>query len=188
MNPILVAALRFIVGGRELKIVVWVMVALIMLPAMGVVVIAETPQALLDEIFGSSANATADNPAPTGIAILGDFRYPGDNYALGNCTYWAFARRGQVGLPIPNTWGNANTWDDRAGLDGYTVDHTPTQSAIMETDRGALGHVGFVESVDPDGTWHISEMNVLGLYIVDHKNMPAASAVNYNFIHTKVGS
>ena len=48
---------------------------------------------------------------------------------------------------------------------------------------GGLGHVAFVESVDPDGTWHISEMNVLGLDVVDNKTMPATATAGFNFIH-----
>jgi surface antigen len=186
MNQALLVVLKFITSGKELKIVFWTLLALILIPAMGIVAIANTPAALLQELLGgSSASASTENPAPSGIAILGDFTYPGDLYAAGNCTYWAYARRAQVSLKIPNTWGNANTWDDRAAVDGYVVDHTPAPFAVFQTDRGSLGHVGFVESVDPDGTWHISEMNVLGLYIVDHKALSPAAAVNYNFIHTK---
>lgn len=186
MQAILIV-FRFFCGGKELKIVGGVLLGLILLPAMALVVIASTPQALLDELFGSSrANAetySTVNPAPEGVKILADYTYPGDNYAPGNCTYWVFARRAMVGLAIPNTFGNANTWDDRARAQGYAVDNTPTQYAIMQTDRGKLGHVAFVESVDQDGTWHISEMNVLGLFIVDHKSYPASSAASYTFIH-----
>lgn len=189
MMQAIIIVFRFFFGGKELKIVGGVLLALILLPAMAVVVIASTPQALLDQLFASTpANAEAYstvNPAPEGVKILADYTYPGDNYAPGNCTYWVFARRAMVGQPIPNTFGNANTWDDRARNQGYVVDHIPSQYAIMQTDRGNLGHVAFVESVDLDGTWHISEMNVLGLFIVDHKAFPASAAANYTFIHNK---
>lgn len=186
--------LRFVLPKRELKVLLWAMMALIMLPALGMTVIANAPASVLESIFGTSnydssitSPASSANPAPSGIAILGSFYYPGDGYALGNCTYWVYARRAQVGEPIPNTWGNAATWAPHAKADGYVVDHTPTQYAIMQAPYVAegLGHVAFVESVDPDGTWHISEMNVLGLYIVDHKAMPASAAAQYNFIHEK---
>ena len=39
---------------------------------------------------------------------------PGNTYAWGNCTWWAYAMRRWANSPIPNTWGNANTWDDNA--------------------------------------------------------------------------
>jgi len=109
--------------------------------------------------------------------------YTGNKYAFGNCTYWAAQRRAQISKPIPNTWGDAYLWAGRARADSYLVDHTPTPGAIMQTSGGALGHVAFVESVDGDGTWHISEMNVIGLNQVDYRAMPAAAAAYYNFIH-----
>lgn len=118
----------------------------------------------------------AQSPAPTV-----------DLYAWGNCTWWAAMRRSQVGQPIPNSWGNAASWAYRAIRDGYVVDHHPAPGAIMQlagTDYG-LGHVAFVEGVDPDGTWHISEMNVLGLDLIDNKTEPPAAAANFYFIHGK---
>src|SRR5579884_1148394 len=107
--------------------------------------------------------------------------YPDDLYDWGNCTWWVSIRRSQINDPIPNTWGNAATWAERAAINGYLVDHTPTPGSIMQISNvdGGLGHVAFVESVDPDGTWHISEMNVLGLDVVDYKAEPQAAANNY---------
>jgi len=108
-----------------------------------------------------------------------------DLYAWGNCTWWVFTKRSEIGDPIPNTWGNATSWSDRAAADGYLVDHQPSPGAIMQisgVDYG-LGHVAFVESVDPDGTWHISEMNVQGLDVVDHQAEPPSAAAHYEFIH-----
>jgi surface antigen len=110
-----------------------------------------------------------------------------DLYAWGNCTWWVFIRRFQIGDSIPNTWGNATNWAYASGRDGYLVDHHPTPGSIMQisgVDYG-LGHVAFVESVDPDGTWHISEMNVQGLDVVDNKAEPASAAAYYSFIHDK---
>lgn len=182
-------ALRILLPTKELKVVLWVMIALIVLPAMGMAVIVNTPAAVLQSIFGTSDYnpVSTVNPAPTGIAILGDFTYPGDMYEPGNCTYWVSARRSQVGEPIPQFWGDATHWADNARKDGYVVDHTPTPNAIMQISGVAngLGHVAFVESVDPDGTWHMSEMNAIGLYIVDHKAMPPSTDNTYNFIHEK---
>jgi surface antigen len=108
----------------------------------------------------------------------------GNSYAWGNCTWWAAKRRAQVDFPIPNSWGNAATWARRAAADGYAVDQTPSPGAIMYfPSRGYLGHVAFVESVSPDGSWLISEMNVRGLGVVSYQTLPAAAAANYNFIH-----
>lgn len=121
--------------------------------------------------------------APVGTIIP----YPQtiDAYAWGNCTRWAATRRAEIGDPIPTSWGNAATWAIRAARDGYLVDRHPTQGSIMQTpySAGGLGHVAFVESVDPDGTWHISEMNAVGLDKVDYRALPASAAAYYSFIH-----
>ncbi|HSX47552.1 MAG TPA: CHAP domain-containing protein [Patescibacteria group bacterium] len=114
--------------------------------------------------------------------------YPGDLYEWGNCTWWVSMRRAQINDPIPNSWGNAATWSTRAVTQNYLVDHNPTVGSIMQisnVDHG-LGHVAFVESVGLDGTWIISEMNTLGLDIVDYKSEPSGSAINFNFIHDKI--
>lgn len=110
-----------------------------------------------------------------------------NDYAWGNCTWWVAIRRSQINDPIPNTWGNAASWADLAADDGYVVNHVPSPGAIMQlpnVDYG-LGHVAFVESVESDGTWNISEMNVLGIDVVDHKSMPAGAAADYYFIHDR---
>ncbi|MGH7239814.1 MAG: CHAP domain-containing protein [Candidatus Saccharimonadales bacterium] len=164
MNPLLV---RASVPKSVTKISLITMSILIGLPVAGVFALTHVKtQAQADSVY----NATS---------------YPGDFYAWGNCTWWASIRRSQTGHPIPNTWGNAATWAERAAADGYAVDHTPTPGSIMQISNvdGGLGHVAFVESVDPDGTWHISEMNVKGLDVVDDKALPASDAANFNFIH-----
>jgi surface antigen len=106
-----------------------------------------------------------------------------DTYFYGQCTYWAALRRQQTGKPIPNNWGNANTWALNAGHVGYTVDHIPAVGAIMQTTAGQFGHVAFVESVSGDGGWTISEMNFKGWDVTDNRKLAAADANNYSFIH-----
>lgn len=111
-----------------------------------------------------------------------------DDYAFGNCTYWVSLLRAGVGKPIPNTWGNAITWAVRAKTDNYLVDQTPSYTAIMVDVNapGGLGHVAFVESVDPtNGNWTISEMNRVGFDEVDTRVLTANSALSYYFIHDK---
>lgn len=114
---------------------------------------------------------------------------PGDTYAWGNCTYWAFAMRLWAKDPIPTTWGNANTWDDRAITDGYEVTHTPRVGSVMQTDAGSFGHVAYVTRVDEKtGVWEISEMNALMLNVVSQRVFTAGAASAYSFISGKIGS
>ena len=113
-----------------------------------------------------------------------------DTYAFGNCTYWVSLLRAQINEPIPNTWGNASTWASRAAKDGYLVDQDPSYGAIMQistVDKG-LGHVAFVESVNPTtGAWTISQMNVVAWNEVNEETYPALAAQQFNFIHQPIG-
>lgn len=113
----------------------------------------------------------------------------GNTYAWGNCTYWTYAMRLWSGYPIPTTWGNANTWDDRARVDGYEVNHTPQVGAVFQTDAGEWGHVAYVKSVDGiTGKWTISEMNAPHLNVVSTRTFAKESAAYYTFIHDKKGA
>jgi len=133
-----------------------------------------------------SASPSAEAAETQGFYMGGPV--PGDTYAWGNCTYWAFAMRLWAGYPIPTTWGNANTWDDRAERDGYVVNHIPKVGAVYQTDAGEFGHVAYVIAVnDTTGQWTISEMNNLGLNMVNTRTFAKESAAYYNFIHDKKG-
>jgi surface antigen len=156
------------------------------LPAIGTVAATPIPHATPAQPAPAPVAPKAQILAPAAVATSPLPQLQTANlYAWGNCTWWASLRRSQTGVPIPNSWGNAATWATRAARDGYVVDHHPSPRAIMQTANSAwgLGHVAFVESVGPDGTWHISEMNVLGLNVVDRKAEPPSLAATYNFIH-----
>jgi surface antigen len=156
----------------EFGIIIFLLLLLLTMPII-------TVMALTHASSTSSANGVYDATS-----------YPGDYYDWGNCTWWVAIRRSQIGEPIPNSWGNAATWASRAQADGYLVDHTPSYGAIMQTpfvDNG-LGHVAFVESVNSDGSWTISEMNVKGLDVVDYRTLSLIEAAGYNFIHINQGT
>ncbi|MCL2094635.1 CHAP domain-containing protein [Candidatus Saccharibacteria bacterium] len=84
-------------------------------------------------------------------------------YAWGNCTWYSYARRRELGLDVRPHWGNAATWAVRATADGFTVNRYPTVGSIMQNVGGVgggLGHVAVVESIDiVNNTLTISEMN-----------------------------
>ncbi len=133
--------------------------------------------------FLSSA-PSAEAAASQGFYMGGPV--PGDTYAWGNCTYWAYAMRRWANDPIPTTWGNANTWDSGAIADNYVVDHMPAVGAVFQTDAGDLGHVAYVTIVKQDtGEWTISEMNNGGLNTVKTRTFAARAALSYTFIHDK---
>ena len=131
-------------------------------------------EVIIESPFISRKRANALYPGPISTT---------DTYYYGQCTYWAALRRQQTGKPIPNDWGNANTWAVNARLAGYQVDHTPAVGTVMQTTAGPFGHVAFVESVGVDGSWTISEMNFKGWDITDSRLFSASQAMQYNFIH-----
>ena len=122
-------------------------------------------------------------------------------YEAGNCT--AYAK--QMRPDIPNDLGDAKDWAiNAATLDpehGFPVDKIPMAGDIavfQPGDHGAFpighkdkfgnpddyGHVAYVESVNNNGTFNISEMNVKGKYVVSRRNnQPVLS--RDRFIHKK---
>ncbi len=107
-----------------------------------------------------------------------------NSYDFGFCTYWASLRREQDGHPIPNNWGNANTWAFNAIAQGFKVGRIPVAGSIMQTTAGPLGHVAYVESVSSiDGSWTISEMNFKGWDVVSTRTLSAKAAKDYSFIY-----
>lgn len=82
----------------------------------------------------------------------------GNRYAFGNCTWYAYERRAQLGRPVGSFWGNAATWGSYAASAGYVVNRDPTVGSLM-VNGGGYGHVAVVESVNPGVSVSISEMN-----------------------------
>jgi len=122
--------------------------------------------------------------APSGYGIYGGIASYGFNgYDFGYCTYWVAARRAQVGEPLPNNLGNASSWAYLARSFGLSVGNTPQQYAAVVLSTVGEGHVGFVESVNADGSANISEMNVSGWDRVDYKTIPATAVDNYSYIY-----
>jgi len=112
----------------------------------------------------------------------------GNGYAFGNCTWYAYERRVQLGLPVGSFWGNASTWAYNAQLAGLLVDGNPAAGAIMQ-NGGGYGHVAIVEAINPGVSISISEMNGYrfggGFNRIGHGDIPWSEAVSgmYRYIH-----
>ena len=139
-----------------------------------------------------SRNPNASNISGSG-ADLGGARLntrlaatAGNRYAYGNCTWYAYERRMQLGRPVGSFWGNASTWASSASAAGYTVNRTPAAGAVLVDRAGFYGHVGVVESVLDNGDIVISEMNNYtygGFNIVNSRTISAGQAGAYLYIH-----
>lgn len=102
---------------------------------------------------------------------------PGANYyAPGNCTWYVADKR-----YVPGGLGDARTWFDRASARGMPVGERPVAGAIAWREPGrTLGHVAYVERVNADGSFTLSEMNYRGLYKISQRTV---SAEGWKFIY-----
>lgn len=103
-------------------------------------------------------------PAPNEQDVTG---YPGNNYALNNCTWYVYNREYQIGNHIPSNLGNGGQWGQTAKAAGYATSSTPKVGDMASFSPGTAGsstlygHVAFVEYVNSDGSYLVSEMNVV---------------------------
>ena len=130
------------------------------------------PSTVLDYNALASNNALAGGSylqvpygaAPAGALIADRFVVAGsgvpavptnhgaDTFPYGQCTWYVASRRDV-------TWGG-NAWVWYAAAAGIRPEgHVPVQGAIVVFDIGWAGHVAYVEHVNPDGSFVISEMN-----------------------------
>lgn len=110
--------------------------------------------------------------------------YGFNGYDYGWCTWHAANRRQQTGRPIPANLGNAISWLSRARSAGLTVGSAPQPGAVIyHKNLGGLGHVAFVESVNKDGSAHVTDMNYPGWGRVTSRTIKPSEFGNYAFIY-----
>ena len=91
--------------------------------------------------------------------------YVNSKFPVGWCTYYVATWRNV-------TWtGDAGWWYDNARAQGYAVGPTPRVGAIMVTWESYLGHVAYVEAVNSDGSWTVSEMNYVAFDVIDWRTI-----------------
>jgi len=97
---------------------------------------------------------------PAAAAAAGPLPATGNGFSYGYCTWWVAHKR-----YIP--WrGNAYQWWWNARSFGFAEGATPRAGAVMVlgiSGSSPQGHVGYVESVNPDGSFVVSEMNWWGV-------------------------
>jgi surface antigen len=111
---------------------------------------------------------------------------PGNTNAWGNCTWYAWERRSEMGRPLPSgALGNAAQWNTSLGAMGYRVDSVPQVGAIFQ-NGGGYGHVGIVEGFQADGSVIVSEMNNYsggGYNGINDRIIPVNQIGMFNYIH-----
>lgn len=117
--------------------------------------------------------------APSGVPEV-SVNHGADTFPYGQCTYYVASRRDV-------TWaGNAWVWFSAAN--GIRPEgHVPVAGAIVVFHTGWFGHVAYIESVNPDGSYSVAEMNFWGngggWGRVDHRTIPANDGAVTGFIY-----
>ena len=124
------------------------------------------------------------NPAafiPTATAGIPEVppSHGGDSFPYGECTYYVATRRNV-------TWsGNAGEWWQNARW-SRPEGEVPVAGAVVVFEGAGYsfdGHVGFVDSVNPDGSFVIQEMNYDGRGVIDQRTIQANDASIVGFIY-----
>ncbi len=118
------------------------------------------PPALYQIVHGSGASSFA-------VKVVGCCLGPfvNNKFPVGWCTYYVATKRNV-------TWnGDAGYWYANASAQGYAVGPTPKVGAIMVTWESWAGHVAYVEAVNPDGSWMVSEMNWAAFDVIDERTI-----------------
>lgn len=123
--------------------------------------------------------ATPAAPAgpPAALQTVG-----GNHFAVGYSTWYVASK-----LSIP-WFGNAIQWWSSAAAYGYAEGQVPRVGAVMVTLEGAVsGHVAYVESVNSDGSWTVSEIKDTAWNVVDTRTIRPGQVPLVGFIYGKTG-
>ena len=116
--------------------------------------------------YSSSSPPTYVNTAVSGA---------GNKFPYGYCTWWVAHKRF-----VP--WnGNAWQWWYNAQQFGFAEGQVPQVGAIMVQGiswSSPVGHVAYVESVNPDGSFTVSEMNYGRWGVVDYRTIKSTAGLD----------
>jgi surface antigen len=114
----------------------------------------------------------------------------GNAYEFSQCTWWAYTRRHQLGLPVGSHFGNGDQWADSAKRLGYWVDNAPRHvgdvmvfAAGQDGSDAFYGHVAIVESIAKDGSITTSESGAVLNGRTVSRTFSAKQAAEHLFIH-----
>ena len=103
-----------------------------------------------------------------------------NTFPYGQCTYYVASRRDV-------SWGG-NAWAWYRNAAGIRPEgHVPVEGSIVVFGIGWFGHVAYVEHVNPDGSFLVSEMNYYanggGWGLVDRRTISANDGTILGFIY-----
>ncbi len=131
---------------------------------------AAKAQAVREQAAQVAAMATSIHAYSPGASV-------GNHFSPGYCTWYVANRR-----PIP-WFGNAIEWFTNARAYGFPEGGAPAVGAVMVTGESSAGHVAYVESVNADGSWTVSEMNFAGWGVVSRRTIQRGQVPVIGFIY-----
>jgi surface antigen len=100
-----------------------------------------------------------------------------NHFSYGYCTWYVANKR------YAPWFGNAGEWYANAQPYGFAEGPTPKVAAIMVANNAPIGHVAYVESVNADGSFVVSEMNYKAWNMVDYRTISSGSPEIIGFIY-----
>lgn len=116
---------------------------------------------------------------PTPKLVIRTVLSTNDGFPFGQCTYYVATKRS-----IP--WGgNAGQWYYEAQAYGFKVGSAPAVGAIMVSYEGnPSGHVSYMERLNSDGSFTVSEMNYAGAWgMVTYRTLRLGDTYIVGFIY-----
>lgn len=102
-----------------------------------------------------------------------------DSYDFGECTWYVCSTLSWV----PDGLGNAADWYANAQAQGYDVGGVAVAGAVVVFGAGHgysdFGHVAIVETVNPDGSFLVSEMNYSAWDVIDRRTTTYYDALGF---------
>ncbi len=136
-----------------------------------------TTRSTASPVSPRSSSSTASSGSSARPAVVTWAPSSGNRFAFGYCT-WYVANR----VHVP--WlGNASAWFGQAQAYGWRTGQTPAAGAIMVTMESGWGHVAYVESVGPGGSWTVSEMNYKAWDVVSSRTISPGQVPLLGFIY-----
>lgn len=135
-------------------------------------------QAIADAAVRARALALAQAAPQAAVPAKWSGAGPWPNhFTYGYCTWYVANRR-----YVP-WFGNAIDWWPNARPYGAAEGQQPRVGAVMVTRESGYGHVAYVEAVNGDGSWTVSEMNFVGWNQVDQRTIRPGQVPLVGFIY-----
>lgn len=161
------------VGGQYLAYMGWAAAGVAGMSTVGLSCqTSTTTSSVQDDIANANVGKVVVEATPPGLPATFD------SYPWGQCTYWA-----AMHLTVPPFLGNAADWWANAAAKGVAETATPTVGSVVVYGAGngysSDGHVGYVIQVDSPTTFDLSEMNFMGVGIVDERTSDLTDVLGF---------